>query len=124
MEGEELSDLGWDGRGRRRRDIDPVLCKICNGNGSLVRRVHGQDLAGVGQGVRRLAHLHIELGPGFEGVDVVLVLLEGFVEGLQSVFFIARPHFFQTLARETAWKDYAAKSESCARIMSLAEKAL
>jgi TRAP-type C4-dicarboxylate transport system substrate-binding protein len=29
---------------------------------------------------------------------------------------------WQAIARETAWKDFAAKSESCARIMSLAEK--
>lgn len=31
---------------------------------------------------------------------------------------------WQAIARETAWKDYAAKSESCARIIKLAEKAL
>jgi TRAP-type C4-dicarboxylate transport system substrate-binding protein len=31
---------------------------------------------------------------------------------------------WQAIARETAWKDYAAKSESCARIMKLAEKTL
>jgi TRAP-type C4-dicarboxylate transport system substrate-binding protein len=29
---------------------------------------------------------------------------------------------WQAIARETAWKDFAAKSESCARIMKLAEK--
>ncbi len=31
---------------------------------------------------------------------------------------------WQAIARETAWKDYAAKSESCARIIKLAEKLL
>jgi TRAP-type C4-dicarboxylate transport system substrate-binding protein len=31
---------------------------------------------------------------------------------------------WQAIARETAWKDYAAKSESCARIIKLAEKSL
>jgi len=29
---------------------------------------------------------------------------------------------WQAIARETAWKDFSAKSESCARIMTLAEK--
>ena len=31
---------------------------------------------------------------------------------------------WQTLARETAWKDYAEKSANCARLLSLAEKTL
>ena len=31
---------------------------------------------------------------------------------------------WQAIARETAWKDFAAKSESCARILKLAEKTL
>ena len=31
---------------------------------------------------------------------------------------------WQTLARETAWKDYAAKSPGCARMLQLAEKTL
>lgn len=31
---------------------------------------------------------------------------------------------WQDIARETAWKDFAAKSESCARILKLAEKTL
>ena len=31
---------------------------------------------------------------------------------------------WQTLGRETAWKDYAAKSPSCARMLQLAEKTL
>jgi TRAP-type C4-dicarboxylate transport system substrate-binding protein len=31
---------------------------------------------------------------------------------------------WQDIARETAWKDFAAKSESCARILNLAEKTL
>lgn len=31
---------------------------------------------------------------------------------------------WQALARETAWKDYAAKSPSCAKLLALAEKTL
>jgi TRAP-type C4-dicarboxylate transport system substrate-binding protein len=31
---------------------------------------------------------------------------------------------WQTIARETAWKDYAGKSERCAQLLKLAEKAL
>jgi len=31
---------------------------------------------------------------------------------------------WQTLARETAWKDYAAKSAGCAQLLALAEKTL
>ena len=31
---------------------------------------------------------------------------------------------WQTLARDTAWKDYAAKSPNCARLLQLAEKTL
>ncbi|MFA7281418.1 MAG: TRAP transporter substrate-binding protein DctP [Sterolibacterium sp.] len=31
---------------------------------------------------------------------------------------------WQTLARDTAWKDYAAKSSNCARLLQLAEKTL
>ena len=31
---------------------------------------------------------------------------------------------WQALARETAWKDYAAKSPNCARLLQLAEKTI
>jgi TRAP-type C4-dicarboxylate transport system substrate-binding protein len=31
---------------------------------------------------------------------------------------------WQDIARETAWKDFAARSESCARLLKLAEKTL
>jgi len=31
---------------------------------------------------------------------------------------------WQAIARETAWKDFAAKNESCARILKLAEATL
>ena len=31
---------------------------------------------------------------------------------------------WQDIARETAWKDFAARNESCARLLKLAEKTL
>jgi len=31
---------------------------------------------------------------------------------------------WQAIARDTAWKDFSAKNESCARIMKLAEQTL
>ena len=31
---------------------------------------------------------------------------------------------WQAIARETAWKDYAAKNDGCARILKLVEKTL
>jgi hypothetical protein len=31
---------------------------------------------------------------------------------------------WQDIARRTAWKDYAAKNENCAKLMQLAEKTL
>jgi transposase len=31
---------------------------------------------------------------------------------------------WQAIARDTAWKDFAAKSESCARLLKAAEKTL
>ena len=31
---------------------------------------------------------------------------------------------WQTIARNTAWKDYAAKNDNCAKLLKLAEKTL